>query len=413
MKPIGWPRYMIEKRLKTGRVSYYWRPQGREFKIGCPVRAEALGADYARAIDRANQLNLHLAAWRDGRSALKTLDAGPRFGTLAWLFERYRRSPAFLTKVSARSSPEYIRALNRIEDLETKTLGSVGDLPVSSITPFAADKIYSKLQIGKRGMRVRQANLSIDIARRAWDVVHRTHPTTVPVENPFRGVLRVTTRKTKPAATRAEAYALAAQLNKMGEPHLGAAALICFEWLQRPENVLDGKITWADYRPAHRPHHVRVLHHKTGVEVWMPLEDADGQLYPRLEAYLATLSKLGLPIVLTGGERGPARPYSKVYAQRRVREARAAAGMGPHVTLDACRHGGMTELGDAELTEQGVMTLSGHKTPQAARLYVKRTERQRMSAARQRLVWVEANEPGANVGIGGPTKSRNGTDEND
>lgn len=45
----------------------------------------------------------------------------------------------------------------------------------------------------------------------------------------------------------------------------------------------------------------------------------------------------------------------------------------PHVTLDACRHGGMTELGDAELAEQGVMALSGHKTPQAARLYVKRT----------------------------------------
>ena len=35
----------------------------------------------------------------------------------------------------------------------------------------------------------------------------------------------------------------------------------------------------------------------------------------------------------------------------------------------------MTELGDAELTEQGVMTLSGHKTAQAARLYVKRTQR--------------------------------------
>jgi len=31
----------------------------------------------------------------------------------------------------------------------------------------------------------------------------------------------------------------------------------------------------------------------------------------------------------------------------------------------------LTELGDAELTEQGVMALSGHRTPEAARLYVK------------------------------------------
>jgi integrase len=200
-------------------------------------------------------------------------------------------------------------------------------------------------------------------------------------------------------------------IRDLGEAHLGAAALICFEWLQRPENVLDGKITWADFRPPDRPAHVRVLHHKTGEVVWMPLEDADGPLYPELEIYLADLPRRGLPIVLTAGARGPARPFSKVHAQRRVRQAREAAGLGSHVTLDACRHGGMTELGDADLTEQGVMTLSGHKTPQAARLYVKRTERQRMSAARKRRQWVEANETATGVRIGGQTPSQNGTEE--
>jgi hypothetical protein len=49
----------------------------------------------------------------------------------------------------------------------------------------------------------------------------------------------------------------------------------------------------------------------------------------------------------------------------------------------------MTELGDAELTEQGIMTLSGHRSPQAARLYVKRTEKQRATAARRRRNYVE------------------------
>ena len=141
-----------------------------------------------------------------------------------------------------------------------------------------------------------------------------------------------------------------------------------------------------------------------------PLEDGGGQLYPELEAYLADLPRLGLPIVLTAGVRGPARPYSMAYAQRRVREAREAAKLGKHVTLDACRHGGMTELGDAELTEQGVMTLSGHKTAQAARLYVKRTQRRRLTAARKRRQWLEANEPGSKVGIGRQAGSRNGSD---
>jgi hypothetical protein len=56
----------------------------------------------------------------------------------------------------------------------------------------------------------------------------------------------------------------------MGEPHLGAAALICFEWLQRPENVLTGKITWPDYRSGEHPNHVRIFHHKTDEVVLQP-----------------------------------------------------------------------------------------------------------------------------------------------
>lgn len=92
-------------------------------------------------------------------------------------------------------------------------------------------------------------------------------------ENPFEGVLKIGGSKTKVAATRAEAYALAEALKWIGEPHLGAAALICFEWLQRPENVLTGKITWRDYRSGDHPRHVHIFHHKTGEIVLQPLED--------------------------------------------------------------------------------------------------------------------------------------------
>lgn len=47
--------------------------------------------------------------------------------------------------------------------------------------------------------------------------------------------------------------------------------LVCFEWLQRPENILAGHSTWIDYRPSDRRKAVRILHHKTGVMVWMAL----------------------------------------------------------------------------------------------------------------------------------------------
>ncbi len=398
---------MVERRLNDGSVAYYWRVRAKDRAAGFSIFSEVLGTDYAAAVERANLLNAHYDSWRTGRSAVRDLDLSPRFGTVVWLFERYRKSAAF-ERVSERSRPEYLRALARIENLPTKTGGTIGELPVPSISARAADKMYAALQTGPRGKRVRQANLSIDIARRAWKIVRRLYPNVVPMENPFEGVLKITGSQTKSAATRAEAYVLAQALQDIGEPHLGAAALICFEWLQRPENVLAGKITWPDYRPPKHPKHVRILHHKTGQIVLQPLEIEGRKLYPELEAYLAELPHLGIPIVVTKGSRGPSRPYAMVYAQAKVREAREHAKLGTHVTLDACRHGGMTELGDAELAEQGVMALSGHKTPQAARLYVKRTDRQRSAAAAKRREWVEANETKTRVDLKGRRKSRLG-----
>ena len=411
-RPLDWPRYMKERRLADGGIGYYWYPHPRDIDAGFTTRCEPLGRDYAGALERARMLNRQLDAWRAGRVAVKDLDLSARFGTVAWMFERYRRSVAF-ERVSERSRPEYLRALARVEDVPTSDGRTVAALAVASISARAADKIYEAVQKGPRGKRVRQANLSIDIARRAWDVVHRLYPQVVAVENPFRGVLKLGGKKAKVAATRAEAYALAFALKEIGEPHLGAAALICYEWLQRPENVLAGRITWGDYRSPEHPRHVRILHHKTGAVVLQPLEDDAGLLYPELEAYLKDLPRLGTPIVVTKGSRGPSRLYAMVYAQAKVREARAKGGLGVHVTLDTCRHGGMTELGDAELVEQSVMALSGHKTPQAARLYVKRTDIQRMKAARKRRAFVERNEERSKVEMEDAPQSGNGTKRSD
>ena len=61
--------------------------------------------------------------------------------------------------------------------------------------------------------------------------------------------------------------------------------------------------------------------------------------------------------------------------------------------MTACRHGGTTELGgNAELTEQAVMSLSGHRTSEAARGYIKKTDTQRLSTAHKRHAWVQELE---------------------
>ena len=222
---------MVAKQLRNGSVAYYWNPHVRYTRAGFPLHREALGRDYALAITRAVELNRHLDDWRHGRHAVRDLDLQPGFGTLAWLVERYKRSPAFTDKVSGRSRDEYERTLQLV----------------------------------------------------------------------------------------------------LRHPLAGGAEL-------------------------------------------------DG------------LERLGVPVVLMKPKKkgAPAKPFLLRTTRSRVRKAARLAGLSEDLTLAACRHGGLTELGDAELTEQGIMALSGHREPDAARGYVKRTEIQRAIGARKRRAWVEA-----------------------
>ena len=392
LKPVGWPRYMIAKELRAGTVAYYWNVPKRDLQAGCLLHRESLGTDYSAAIQRADMLNAHLDAWRGGRTGTPSPEHHTSYGTVDWWFDTYLRSPAF-AKLADRTKPGYRHQLNLFADMTTRKGQRLGELPARAITAAAVDKIYTRLLEGTDGqVHTRRANHTIDIAKKAWTVVQRTHPHQFLVSNPFIGLTRFRTTTAIKHATRAEAYALSDAIKAYGHPDLALVPLICFEWLQRPENILSGHLRWTDYRPTERPQHVRIFHHKTGEEVWHPLE-GDGEVYyPELEARLKDLARRAIPIVVTPAKKGAARPYSFSYAKRIVREARRAAGLPEHVTMTACRHGGMTELGDAELTEQGVMSLSGHRTPDAARGYIKKTDTQRLAAVRRRRAWVEKLE---------------------
>jgi hypothetical protein len=276
----------------------------------------------------------------------------------------------------------------------------IGAAPIKSMTTLGVEKIYKALQKGtKVEKRLRQANLCMIRMARAWDYVFKRYPNMFPVPavNPFRAVELTHGKGTTKPASRADAYALHSALLSAGEPHLAAVPLICFEWHQRPENVLAGHLTWADYRPPERPSAVRVVHHKTGEVVWLPLVARTGEpLFPELSAYLGALERLGVPIVLMQpkslGQQspGPAKPFLLRTARARVRRAAKKVGLPDWLTLAACRHGGLTELGDAELTEPGIIALSGHRTADAARGYVKRTEVQRERGLLKRRAWVQA-----------------------
>jgi hypothetical protein len=89
----------------------------------------------------------------------------------------------------------------------------------------------------------------------------------------------------------------------------------------------------------------------------------------------------------------------------------ASTDVPNYFTLDACRHGGMTEIEEAALTEGEGRALSGHKTAQAYRGYAKETFERALAATRKRHAHRLANEPATNVQNGGQIGVQNDAEE--
>lgn len=405
-KPL--PRYVIPKLLASGATAFYFNVPTRYRKLGCPIPNEPLGADYVVACGengdggRAAGLNALFDEWDTIRRGQPVIgNRAPRYGTVDWLFREYKRSKAYLEKVASRSRPDYERTMLLVADIVTKKGDRIGDRKIKAITPVSADKIYSIIIAGPRGERLRQGEKAVALCRRAWRVVHRLYPNEFDrdVPNPWDGVTRKRrTKKTKPAVTREQVYAFAWGCIEHRQPEAGAAAVICFEWLQRPENVLAGYLRWTDYRSKDWPSSIKIEHHKTGAMVWHPLSDDDGTLfYSDAEAVLAKLPRRGVPMIVRQVREGVTKPYSFSGMQKIVHTMRDKLGLPSTFTLDACRHGGMTELEEAGLTDGQGRALSAHKSQQAYEGYAKRTIERALSATRKRHAHRLTNTAGTAV----------------
>lgn len=86
-----------------------------------------------------------------------------------------------------------------------------------------------------------------------------------------------------------------------------------------------------------------------------------------------------------GERKGDTKVWSYPGMEKVVQQMRKKIdGVSKLFTLDACRHGGMTELEEAELTDGQGRALSGHKTAQAYRGYAKETMMRALAATRKR-----------------------------
>lgn len=174
-----------------------------------------------------------------------------------------------------------------------------------------------------------------------------------------------------------------AAADELNHVPIGTAALIAFEWLLREVDIIS-RFSWSDYRPPQRPDAVRLFHGKTEEEIWLPLHYENRPLYPELEERLEETPRYG-PLIIMRDKKdkrtGEHLPYKKDWFKHCAARIRYHAELPKEITFASFRHGGLTELGDAELTDQSMMALSAHKTRDMLTVYSKRNEKQRAQAA--------------------------------
>lgn len=204
-------------------------------------------------------------------------------------------------------------------------------------------------------------------------------------------MVRTSERQT-PTATYAELQAFRAKAVEMALPSLATGALIGWEWLQREADIF-ASFAVAHYRPQEHPDTVRVIHHKTKEENFVPLFKDGVPLYPELMAELDAVKRErigGLMLTRDWGDRAPwptwPQPDQPDFTQvsRKVKEVIRAAGLRDELSFTSFRHGGFTETGDAGLTDREIMAQGRHKSVKVLPKYVKRTTDQVATGAEKR-----------------------------
>lgn len=405
MNPL--PRYTRRKWLKGKQVwAYYFEPPTwarvpNSDRPECPVGAEELGTDYNAAVRRVETVLLPaFDIWRV-RGVSEPVSGKAPFGTLDWLFAVYRDTDKFrrLDK-STRALHEW--GFNLVGRYVLKDGRRLGSIRLAAIDTGVVDPLYEKLlrvpEIDKDGkpvldkngipvLRERRTtvNHAMKSCRRAWNVALRLHPKDVPALNPFARMGLIASDGMVPEAHYDELREAVVAADRLGMASLGTALMVTWEWLQRQEHIFTA-FELAHYRPKDRPDEVLIVHPKNGEAVWIPLFDKGTPLFPELMARMDAMKRdrVGGPFFV----RDWPDPIAKVplpwatasgaldFVKKKSKKVIRAAGLRDELSFTSFRHGGLTELGDADLTDAQIRALSRQKSSKVLPRYIKRTQRQ-------------------------------------
>ena len=148
------PRYVITKSLANGTIGFYFnvpRATGRLVALSRMNRSAMTtprpAASTATAVAPRHSTACSTNGWKI--KAGEPAESIARFGTVDWLFREYKASKRYREHVSQRTRPDYERLMQLVIDLPTKRGDRVGQRPVKSISPLAAERFTSRFALAR------------------------------------------------------------------------------------------------------------------------------------------------------------------------------------------------------------------------------------------------------------------------
>ena len=140
------PPYVRRKWLSGSRAwAYFFEPPTWARKSGCPVSAEALGADYRDAIIRVETTLLPaFRSWQTA-GASDLVPAGNAPGSFDWMAAEFRASPKY-ADLTPRGRRDHDYMLKAVSDYRLKDGRRFGSVMLKKINEGVVDLLYDKRQ---------------------------------------------------------------------------------------------------------------------------------------------------------------------------------------------------------------------------------------------------------------------------
>lgn len=383
------PPNIKTKQTKQGTL-YGWQPGSRDMKKAkadpkAPsfLKYHALGYDMLAAFGMAEGYNERLVDWRKGRQV------GLVKGSVGWLMNEFLKHRE-VERLSKSSRDAYQRQARYITGLMLKGGKKFSDKQLVEIRAKTAFNMHNKL-IAEHGLNT--GNRCVKAIRYAWDLLHVIHEDYIPAQNPYAKLKMAheDSRET-PHATYDELVSIVSAAIAMGETGMAFGIRLIWDFHIRADEVFCTSL-FDHWRPADQPSMLRVGSDKNNNALWQPLDDpmTDETMFPELEALYRMLPYSGGALCQRELRRGR-RVYDGEWqgikynnANKIFNRIRAKAGVSANISLSSIRHGGLTELGNANVSRDLIKSRSNHKQASTLDRYVHSNVDQAAEAQRMRL----------------------------